>query len=385
MKKNYYIFNSGRLRRLDNSLQFIKIKKEEEETPKESGPLVDVEMEEIGAPPDNDNPVSDPETPALQGQDMETITKEFQRPKEEKIYLPVEDIDSIYAFGELDFNSKVMNFLAQKGIIVHYFNYYGFYTGSFYPREALVSGMLLVNQVKHYMAPKKRLLIAIRIIEAAAWNILHNLKYYDARGKDLREFIQKIEELSGQLSKQASISALMGVEGNIREVYYRAFNTIIDQDIQFEKRVKHPPDNLINTMISFSNSIVYTTVLSEIYKTQLDPLVSFLHEPGERRFSLSLDIAEIFKPMLADRMIFSLLNKNQITEKSFEKELNYLYLKDEARKIIAKDFDERLKTTVRHKTLTRNVSYRQLIRLELYKLIKHLIGEKEYEGFKIWW
>jgi CRISPR-associated protein Cas1 len=177
----------------------------------------------------------------------------------------------------------------------------------------------------------------------------------------------------------------MGVEGNIREVYYRAFNTIIDQDIQFEKRVKHPPDNLINTMISFANSIVYTTVLSEIYKTQLDPLVSFLHEPGERRFSLSLDIAEIFKPMLADRMIFSLLNKNQITEKSFEKELNYLYLKDEARKVIAKDFDERLKTTVRHKTLTRNVSYRQLIRLELYKLIKHLIGEKEYEGFKIWW
>lgn len=368
---------------MENSLQFIKIKKEGEESSKESGPLADVEMEEIMAPPVNDNPVSESETPDLQ--EMGTIEKEFQRRKEEKIYLPVEDIDSIYAFGELDFNTKAMNFLAQKGIIVHFFNYYGFYTGSFYPREALVSGMLIVNQVKHYIAPKKRLCIAIRIIEAAAQNILHNLKYYDARGKDLKEAIRKVEELSGQLSKQASISALMGLEGNIREVYYRAFNTIIDQDIQFEKRVKHPPDNLINTMISFANSIVYTTVLSEIYKTQLDPLVSFLHEPGERRFSLSLDIAEIFKPMLADRMIFSLLNKNQVTEKSFEKELNYLYLKEEARKTIVKDFDERLKTTVRHKTLNRNVSYRQLIRLELYKLIKHLIGEKDYEGFKIWW
>ena len=222
-------------------------------------------------------------------------------------------------------------------------------------------------------------------MEAAAHNILHNLKYYQSRGKKLTDPIRKIEELSEKLSKQATIPALMGIEGNIREVYYEAFNVIIDQDIQFEKRVKHPPDNMINTMISFVNSMIYTTVLSEIYKTQLSPLISFLHEPGDRRFSLSLDIAEIFKPMLGDRMIFSLLNKNQVTEESFEKGLNYLYLKDSARKVIVKEFDERLKETVRHKTLSRNVSYRQLIRLELYKLIKHVIGEKEYDGFKIWW
>ncbi len=330
MKRNYYIFNPGRLKRTENSLQFIKS-------------------------------------------------------EDEKLYLPIEDIDTIFAFGELDFNTKVMNFFARKGIIVHFFNYYGFYTGSFYPKEALVSGMLVVNQVKHYTTKRDRLIIARKILASATWNMLHNLKYYNAREKDLSEPIAKIEEYGEKLSRQTGISALMGVEGNVREVYYRAFNTIIEQDIQFEKRVKHPPDNMINTMISFTNSMVYTTVLSEIYKTQLSPLVSFLHEPGTRRFSLSLDIAEIFKPMLADRLIFTLLNKNQVTEKSFEKELNYLYLKEDARKLIVKEFDERLKTTVRHKTLNRNVSYRQLIRLELYKLIKHLIGEKEYDGFKIWW
>ena len=330
MQRDYYIFNAGRLRRLDNSLQFIK---------------------------------SD----------------------EEKIYLPVQDIDSIYAFGEIDFNTKVMNFFAKQGILVHFFNYYGFYTGSFYPKESLVSGMLLVEQVRHYTAKKKRLYIAVKLLQAATQNILHNLKYYKGRGKELNEAIEKIGGYYERLARQENIQALMGIEGNVREVYYRAFNVIINQDIQFEKRVKHPPDNLINTMISFANSLVYTTVLSEIYKTQLNPLVSFLHEPGERRFSLSLDIAEIFKPMLADRMIFSLLNKNQVNEDSFEKGLNYLYLKESARKSIVKEFDERLKTTVRHKTLNRNVSYRQLIRLELYKLIKHLIGEQDYEGFRIWW
>ena len=142
---------------------------------------------------------------------------------------------------------------------------------------------------------------------------------------------------------------------------------------------------MINSLISFINTLVYTTVLSEIYHTQLTPLVSFLHQPGERRFPLSLDIAEIFKPVIADRLIFSILNKNQINDSDFQEELNYLYLKENARKIILQEYDNRLGTTIKHRDLGKEVSYRYLIRLELYKLVKHLIGEKEYDGFKIWW
>ena len=84
-------------------------------------------------------------------------------------------------------------------------------------------------------------------------------------------------------------------------------------------------------------------------------------------------------------MIFSLLNRKQITEDSFTKELNFLHLKKEASALIARELEERLKKTIMHKELGRQVSYQYLIRLEAYKLIKHLIGEKEYEGFKIWW
>ena len=131
---------------------------------------------------------------------------------------------------------------------------------------------------------------------------------------------------------------------------------------------------MINSLISFVNTLVYTTVLSEIYHTQLTPLVSFLHQPGERRFSLSLDIAEIFKPLIADRLIFSILNKNQINDSDFQEELNYLYLKENARKIILQEYDNRLAVTIKHKTLGKEVSYRYLIRLELYKLVKHIIG-----------
>ena len=87
-----------------------------------------------------------------------------------------------------------------------------------------------------------------------------------------------------------SIEELMSVEGNIRQEYYKAWNVIIDQNIDFNKRVYHPADNIINSLISFVNSLIYTKTLAEIYKTQLNPTISFLHQPGTRRFSLALEI-----------------------------------------------------------------------------------------------
>lgn len=330
MKQSYYLYKSGRLQRKDNTLEIVY----------------------------KDN---------------------------SKKVIPVERVDDIYVMTEFDFNTTLLNFLSQYGIRVHFFNYYGFYTGTYYPKEQLVSGKLLVKQVEHYTDMRKRVEIAKAFIDAASYNIHRNLNYYKTRGKDVKEYMIQIEALRKEISKSRDVAELMGIEGNIRKVYYDSWNQIINQDIAFEKRVKNPPDNAINSLISYVNTIVYTRVLSEIYKTQLNPTVSYLHEPSERRFSLCLDIAEIFKPIIADRLIFSMLNKNQITEKDFEKDLNFLYIKDAARKEITKQFDSKLQTTIKHRTLERDVSYEYLIRLEVYKLIKHLLGENKYEGFKMWW
>ena len=177
----------------------------------------------------------------------------------------------------------------------------------------------------------------------------------------------------------------MGIEGTVRKIYYENWRKIINQETDFEKRVKRPPDNMVNTMISFLNTLVYTACLSEIYVSQLNPTISYLHSVGERRFSLSLDIAELFKPLLADRIIFTLLNKKMISEKDFAKDSNYFYIKEKAQKLLLKTFNERLETTIKHRDLNRKVSYRHLMRLEAYKLVKHLMEDKKYEGFKIWW
>ena len=363
MKRNYYIFSSGKLIRKDNTLYFEPGESKEPEE-------VEITEDEISV---DDETVS------------ETEAEEAEPRKLPRKPLPVEDIDSIYCFSELRFNTKFLNFLAQKEIILHLFNYYGYYTSSFYPREPYLSGKLLVKQVGAYTDNEKRVVLAQKFVSGAAENIKKNLQYYNTRDKDLSFFIDKTDELVAKIESTNDVQELMGIEGNIRSNYYFAWNLIIDQEIRFEKRQKHPPTNPINALISFGNSLVYTSVLSEIFKTQLNPLISFLHEPGDRRFSLSLDIAEIFKPLLADRIIFSLMNKNQIQEKHFSKELNRCYLTEEGRKIFLKEFDEKLKTTIQHRQLKKSVSYRHLIRLECYKIIKHLLGEKEYKPFKIWW
>lgn len=312
-------------------------------------------------------------------------TLQFTSSEGEKRDVPIERIDDIYVMSEMTFNTSFISYISQYGIPIHFFNYYNFYTGSFYPKEKLLAGQLLVKQVEHYSDSNKRIALARKFIEAAADNIYRNLRYYNGRGKDVSLYMAEVDHLRKKISNTESVKELMGIEGNIRKSYYAAWNVIVDQEIHFEKRVMHPPDNMINSLISFVNSLIYTKVLTEIYHTQLNPTISYLHEPGARRYSLSLDIAEVFKPLIGDRLIFSLLNRNQITEASFTEGLNFLHLTKGSSGLIARELEERLKKTIMHKELGRQVSYQYLLRLEAYKITKHLIGEKEYEGFKIWW
>lgn len=299
--------------------------------------------------------------------------------------LKIEMTSDIYLFGEVTLNTKCLNFLGQNKKAVHFFNYYGFYTGSFYPKESNVSGKLLVKQVEYFQDREKRVELAREIIKSASDNIFRNLRYYNGRGKDLKNEMEIIKSYQLELDKAQEVNEIMGIEGNIRKVYYSTWSKIINQEIDFEKRVKRPPDNMINTLISFINSLIYTTCLSEIYKTQLNPTISYLHSPGDRRFSLCLDITEIFKPLIVDRMIFSLLNRNMINEDDFAKDSNFYYLKDKGRKKILEEYEKKLNQTITHKELKREVSYQTLIKLECYKLIKHLLGDKKFDGFKMWW
>jgi len=299
-------------------------------------------------------------------------------------YIPVESVDNLYTFGALDANSALYNFLGKEQISVHFFDYYEHYTGSFLPKEYLLSGKVLVAQTNAYSKLSKRIIIAQKFIEGAAFNMLKNLRYYNNRSKDTTPQIEKIENLMIQIPASTEIDMLMGIEGNIRQTYYQAFDLIIN-DFEMGNRNKQPPSNEVNAMISFVNMMCYTLCLDMIYHTQLNPTISFLHQPGFRRFSLALDLAEVFKPLLADRLIFSLLNKKIIQKSDFDHQLNSCLLKDSGRKKVVKAWDEKLNETIKHRSLGRNVSYKHLVKLECYKLVKHILGMEEYKPFKAWW
>lgn len=334
MKKSYYLFNPGRMSRRDNTFKFVPVSEDGTEGPAK--------------------------------------------------YIPIESVDNLYCFGSLDANSAFFNFLGKQQISVHFFDYYEHYTGSFLPKEFLLSGKLLIAQAKANFQKNKRIEIAKKFVEGAAFNILKNLRYYNNRGKDTSFQIEKIESLITQIFTASEIDILMGVEGNIRNTYYQAFDLIINE-FEMGNRSKRPPSNEINAMISFINSMCYTLCLDMIYHTQLNPTISFLHDPGYRRFSLALDISEIFKPILVDRLIFSLLNKKAIQKSDFDHQLNYCLLKESGRKKVVKAWDEKLNETIKHRSLKRNVSYKHLVKLECYKLVKHILNMEEYKPFKAWW
>lgn len=338
MKKTYYLFNPGKLERKDNTLKFVPV------TEDENG------LEHAGQPR----------------------------------FIPIESVSEFFVFGSLIANSALFNFLGQNDIAVHFFDYYENYTASFMPKDYLLSGKMLLAQTSNYEDYFKRLIIARKFIEGASHNIIKNLQYYNRRGKDMEPMIEQVKGYASKLDQAQNVQEVMGLEGNIRQVYYEAFNLILN-DFQMEGRSKQPPRNEVNALLSFGNMMCYSFCLRAIHQTQLNPTISYLHSPGERRYSLALDLAEIFKPILIDRTIFKVLNRKELQSKHFNTSLNKCILNEAGKKIFVKAIEDRMSETVQHRSLKRNVSYRHLVKLECYKLSKHLLGMEEYKPFKMWW
>ena len=299
-------------------------------------------------------------------------------------YLPVEGIRELFCLNEVSFNSKFLDFVAKAGIVIHFFNYYGYYSGSFYPRQSLISGRLTVKQSEAYL--NNRLTIAKAIIKGIAENtheILYH--YYKHDKKQLKDYLYWLKnDIPRLLNKEDDIKRMLWIEGLVWQNFYQTFREFLPEDFLFNKRVKRPPDNPLNALISFGNSLLYAKTITQIYQTHLNQSISYLHEPGEGRFSLSLDLSEVFKPIIVFRSIFNLVNNKKLKiSRHFNQKMNYCMLNDLGRKLFINEFEDRANKIFLHGKLKRKTSFLTAIKLDGYKLIKYLMEEKEFKPFSL--
>jgi len=299
-------------------------------------------------------------------------------------YIPIEDLKELYCLAEVSMNTKFLDFIAKAGITVHFFNYHGNYSGSFYPKEQLISGDLTIAQAQAYA--DKRLLIAKAIVQGIADNIHETLYHYYRHGKkELKPFLDWLKkDVEIYLAKEIQIKQILWIEGQIWHRFYDSFKHFLPDDFILNKRVKRPPNNPINALISFGNTLLYTKTISAIYHTHLNQSISFLHSPREGRFSLSLDMCEVFKPIIVFKTIFDLVNKKKlVVTKHFDKSLNYALLNEQGKMIFIEAFEIRINELFMHPRLKRKTTYKSAIKYDAYKLVKFLVEDKEFVPFKL--
>lgn len=309
------------------------------------------------------------------------IETENEKPR----YVPVETTREIIVMGNVELNKSLLELLNQHRIILHFFNYRGHYTGTYYPAEHTNSGPVLLAQAAHCLDAEKRLALAVSFVTGGIANMRKVASYYQwHRGDvDAKDIIADLEHFSSLAGQSADIPALMGIEGSSRSRYYQLFDRVVgDSDFKMVRRMRRPSGKIMNALISLLNTMSYSLALSQIYQTHLDPRISFLHEPSGRRLSLHLDLAEIFKPLLADRLIFFLINRRMLQPGDFEIDSDGdIHLKKDKFRMVLQKWDERLDETIEVDGHT--MSWRSVVLKEARKIEKHIMGETPYQPF-VW-
>ena len=291
--------------------------------------------------------------------------------------LPINAIDEIYVLAKVQTDTYTIAFLADNNVLLHIFSPYQSFRGNFYPNtpnSVNKSGFVLLCQLRSFDDPIKRAYIAREITRAHIINDVANFKRHGVKF-DVQPHLKALDAAT-------NVPAIMAVEGAFQKLYYEKWNEIIadQRSFKFTVRSKRPPADKINSFISYVNTRIYNISLSEIYKTELDPRIGFLHEPNYRALSLHLDLAEIFKPILGDTLIFNMLNKKEITAKDFQTDAGRIKFSNDAVQKIELKMISRLCETI--SLGDRELTWRQVIRREANKLKKCICEDAPYEGFR---
>lgn len=303
--------------------------------------------------------------------------------EEEKHHIPVEIVDNLNLYSEVTISSSVLRTLGNNRIALSVFDKYGNLLGHYMPESLGSYSAYLLKQVEVYIDESRRLSLAKSMEIAGLHNMRANLRYYQKKKRNLQESIAYLSESIKKINEEKTVDGLLLIEARARQKYYAAFNGIIQSDFfRFDTRSKRPPKDAINALISFGNTLLYNQFLQIIWKTALDPRIGVVHATNRRAHSLNLDFADIYKPIISDRVIFSVLNCQQLHAKEhFEGNAEEgVFLNKMGKRIFLEEFNKKLdsKIVVNEKS----ISYRQLMIDEVRHFQKGIIGEEKYKPYK---
>ena len=312
----------------------------------------------------------------------ETVVVE--REKQQMLQLPIHTISGIVCFGNVLCSPFLLGFCAERDVAVSFLSEHGRFLAAV---RGPVSGNVLLRRQQYRMADDEDMTrgIASNVVSGKLANcrVVLNRTVRDHAAKvnaeTLREVSGKIGKIIEHIPRMLSTDEVRGLEGQAAAEYFRVFDhLIIDQksDFVFAERNRRPPLDEVNALLSFVYTLLTHDVRSALETVGLDPAVGFLHRDRPGRPGLALDIMEEFRPVIADRLVLSLINRRQLGKKGFTKTAGgAVTMDEETRKKVLVEYQSRKQDEVYHPYIEETVPIGLLFFVQANLMARFIRGD----------
>lgn len=300
------------------------------------------------------------------------------------LQLPIHTIDGIVCFGNVLCSPFLIGFCAEKNISISFLTENGKFLAAI---RGPVSGNVLLRRDQYRFADncETTLDIAINIIIGKIINstvVLKRATRDHADKIDLNKLKKSIFELNclvDTIRKVSSIEEARGIEGAAAQKYFEVFDELIiiqKEHFFFSGRNRRPPLDNVNALLSYIYTILSHDIRSALETVGLDPAVGFLHRDRPGRYGLALDLMEEFRPIVADRVVLSIINRGQIQPKQFSKSISGAVTMDEdARRTVLIAYQQRKQEKIHHPFIKEDVQIGSLFYIQANLLARHIRGD----------
>lgn len=301
-----------------------------------------------------------------------------------KVEVRLLNVSQLCLFGNVQLSAQALRLLARQSIPICHFSYGGWF-------DAVTTGMghrnvdLRIAQFRAAQSPAASLRIARRIVEAKIRNQRTLLRRNHGASPEIA--LRAMTRLAAQSRRASGLESLLGIEGAAARAYFGEFTGMLKTDqpstFHLDGRSRRPARDPVNAMLSFVYALLVKDLHVQILSVGLDPMLGFYHQPRYGRPALALDLAEEFRPIVADSVVLSAINNDEVRPSDFIVRGDSATMTDRGRRRIIAAFERRVETEIRHPRLGYSVSYRRIFEVQTRLLSRHLLGElSTYHPFR---